>query len=372
MRDLSLPLYQQIAETFRRRIALGELSPGDRLPTVRDTAHTWGCTPGTVNRAYAILAEEGLVASHRGKGTFVTPGPLPIRRTERSWAELIHHAEAFLLQALREGHEPTDVESALSVALARWHDLQTTAATPKDPPSIPATRLLRFSGSHDLAVEIMVRLYKDRPESPQLITHFCGSLGGLIALARGEADVAGVHLWDAESGEYNLPFVRRILPGQAMVLITLAHRQLGLVVPRGNPMGIHDISDLARREIRFANRQTGSGTRVWLESQLRSARVRPEQIPGFDREEPTHYGVARAIANDEANAGVGILAAARSQGLEFIPLTKERYDLVFPASAMEQDALQILLKLVRSPRLKDAIEPLGGYDTSESGREMRL
>jgi putative molybdopterin biosynthesis protein len=193
----------------------------------------------------------------------------------------------------------------------------------------------------------------------------------LIALAQDEADLAGTHLWDESTDTYNLPFVKRVLPGRRLVLLTLAHRQLGLILPPGNPGEIKNLQDLAQPEIRFINRQPGSGSRVWLDAQLKMLGVEPNTIEGFDREETTHLGLANAIAQGEATAGLGIHAAASSLGLEFVPLTKEQYDLVIPEHLWNLPQTQALVKIVRSSHFKEAVNSLGGYDLSESGRETR-
>ncbi len=366
------PLYSQIAEAIRRRIATGELNPGDSLPPVRAMANQWGCTPGTVNRAYRTLATEGLVVGRRGKGTYVTPSPVQPSHTAWGWADLVHRAEGFLLQAVSEGHDPIEIEAAFFLAVSRYNELRASQKTRREIPTTPQSGILRFAGSHDLAVEFVARQLSERPSSPLLAISFCGSLGGLLALASDEADLAGIHLWDEGTDAYNIPFVERIFPGRKMVLLTMTHRQLGLIVPRGNPQEIKELGDLARREILFSNRQAGSGTRVWLDAQLKKLAVQVEKIHGYADEHTTHLAVARAIAEGNATVGLGLYAAAASFGLDFIPLTKERYDLVIPAESMAREEIQFLLQMIRSPRSKATIGALGGYDPSEIGNETWL
>ncbi len=194
----------------------------------------------------------------------------------------------------------------------------------------------------------------------ELAAEFAGSLGGLIALSRGEADLAGVHLWDEATDCYNLPFIERILPGDRLVVLTLAHRQLGLLVAPGNPLKIRSLPDLVRPDIRYVNRQAGSGTRVWLDAQLRKMAVPAKKITGYDWEETTHLTVADAIALGKADAGLGICAAGRSTGLDFIPLTSERYDLVIPQRVWKLPAAKALVAVVRSVKLKSLSAFWGG------------
>ena len=370
-------LYVEIAESIRRRIAAGELQPGDKLPPVRDMARRWGCTPGTVSRAYTQLARDGLVEGRRGAGTCVLPNALQADRPTWQWVSLVNRAEQFLLEAIGSGHTPTQAESALSVAIARWQDLRREGVRQPEPEdgadvdrASGAAAGLRFAGSHDLAVERLSQMLTEGTPEVRLSVEYVGSLGGLMALAQAEADVAGAHLWDETTDTYNVSFVRRLLPGRRVALVTLAHRSLGLITPPGNPQGLRCLGDLACPDVCLVNRQSGSGTRVWLDAQLKAAGISPESVPGYDREELTHLAVARAIRDEEATVGLGIRAAASAYGLDFVPLTKERYDLVLPEGLWEAPGAQALIDVIRSPHFKEAIVELGGYDTSETGREV--
>ncbi len=282
-------VYQEIAEAIRRRIASGELKPGDKLPPVRTMAQTWDCTPGTVSRAYTELAQDGLVKGRRGGGTRVSAGSLVEERPLWGWAALINQAEAFLLEALSDGHSPAEAEAALSAAIARWRELQSHGPPGREPEKARDTKELRFAGSHDLTVELLRTFFAEASPEADLSINFVGSLGGLMALARGEADVAGVHLWDELTDRYNIPFVQRLLPGRRTVLVTLAQRSLGLITPPGNPQGLESPADLAGAGVRLVNRQAGSGTRVWLDAQLKALGIQPESLEGYEREVLTHH-----------------------------------------------------------------------------------
>jgi len=230
---------------------------------------------------------------------------------------------------------------------------------------------LRFAGSHDLTVELLGRMLTETsPEAHLSIEiEYVGSLGGLMALARGEADVAGTHLWDETTDTYNVPFVRRLLPGQRVALLTLVHRSLGLITPPDNPQELASLADLTRPDVLLVNRQSGSGTRVWLDAQLGALGIAPESLLGYEREELTPLAVARAVEQGQASVGLGIHAAAAAYGLGFVPLTKERYDLAILESVWPSPVMQALLKVIRSPRFKQAVVALGGYDTAETGQE---
>ncbi|MFW6068042.1 MAG: substrate-binding domain-containing protein [Chloroflexota bacterium] len=371
-------LYQEIAESFRRQIASGELAPGDKLPPIRKLASTWSCTPGTVSRAYRILADEGLVVSHRGKGTRVAANVL--QRADRRggeggsnelrWARLINRAEQFLLEGVAADFSGSEVQAALTVALSRWRELQKT----KDRSKAPAKDewQLRFAGSHDLLVENVANVLMGASPPVEVELSFSGSLGGLMALLRGEADVAGCHLWDEQTDSYNVSYVERLLADVDVVMMTLVHRSLGLLVSEDMVGQVRALADLARSEVKMVNRQRGSGTRVWLDAHLRRENVDAADIAGYEREVTTHIAVAQAVADGRANVGPGIHAAAAAYGLGFVPLTKERYDLVFLQNVWESPAAVAFVEYVRSDAFKRLVESMGGYDSRESGQVRQV
>jgi molybdopterin molybdotransferase/putative molybdopterin biosynthesis protein len=193
------------------------------------------------------------------------------------------------------------------------------------------------------------------------------SLAALRLLGRGEAHAAGTHLWDADSGEYNLPYIRRELVGRRLVVVTLSQWQQGLIVARGNPKGISSPAELARRDVTLVNREAGSGSRTLLDIWLRAAGLAATQVQGYRREVSSHLEVAAAIASGMSDVGPGILAVARALGLDFIPLQQERYDLVIPLEFLNAPAFQALLEIVVSRPFQEELEALGGYDSSQAG-----
>ena len=222
-------------------------------------------------------------------------------------------------------------------------------------------------GSHDLTLDLLSSELSKAHTGLSLSSSNVGSLGGLIALQRGEAHIAGSHLMDEQTGEYNVSYVRRYLPGKSVLLVNLVYRDQGLIVPKGNPRGLKGLEDLTRGDVQFVNRQRGAGTRVLLDFQLQQMGASPEQIQGYGREEYTHLAVAAAVAGGSADTGLGILAAARALDLDFVPLMKERYDLVIPRDVYESDLLRPLLDLIRGPSFRQQVEALGGYDASQMG-----
>ncbi|RJQ42859.1 MAG: molybdopterin biosynthesis protein [Gaiellales bacterium] len=225
-------------------------------------------------------------------------------------------------------------------------------------------------GSHDIALDLLASdLRRQHPELMLSSTHV-GSLGGLMALKRGEAHLAGTHLMDEETGEYNLSFINRYLPDAKIRLINLAYREQGIMVRSGNPLGINSIEDIIARDAVFINRQKGSGTRILLDFKLKQKHIEPATMQGYEREEYSHMAVAAAVLDGAADAGLGILAAARALGLEFIPVATERYDLAIPGEFYRMPQIQALLEVMSGEGFREKLLSLGGYDTSRTGTLM--
>ncbi len=226
-------------------------------------------------------------------------------------------------------------------------------------------------GSHDNALDILANVLKKNYPTFSLSSAHVGSMGGLIALKKGEAHMAGTHLLDEETGEYNVSYIRRILGQRKILLINLVYRQQGLMVPKGNPKNIQGFGDLTRADVVFINRQQGAGTRLLTDKYLRELGIAPKDVKGYEREEYTHMAVASAVLTDIADTGMGILASAEALGLDFIPLAKERYDLAIPADFIEMPSLSAILQIIRkSIEFKASVESMGGYDISDMGKVM--
>lgn len=222
-------------------------------------------------------------------------------------------------------------------------------------------------GSHDNALDVLADELKAGHGDFTLSSSHVGSLGGLMAIKNKGCHLAGAHLLDSSDGSYNISYIKRYLPETKVCLVTLLFRDQGLILAKGNPKRIQGIEDLEREEIRFVNRQAGSGTRILLDYKLAAAGMDPSRIAGYENEEYTHMSVAVAVLGRVADVGLGIHAAARALDLDFIPVVTERYDLVIPEEYMDSPPIQRLLEVIQSRNFKARVEALGGYHMEETG-----
>ena len=225
-----------------------------------------------------------------------------------------------------------------------------------------------FTGSNDLSIGVLDDQLRAQATGLKISASNVGSLGGLVALKRGEAHVVGTHLLDPATGAYNLPDLKKQKLLSTSVVMTLVVREQGLIVPKRNPKRIKTLADLTRPDVRFINRQPGAGTRVLLDYKLSKLGISHERITGYEREETTHMAVAAAVASGLADAGLGVRSAAAALGLGFVPVEREEYDLVFHRDFFESEMGQHLVAVIRSAAFKRAVERLDGYDTTSTGR----
>ncbi|MDD5371324.1 MAG: molybdopterin biosynthesis protein [Anaerolineaceae bacterium] len=223
-------------------------------------------------------------------------------------------------------------------------------------------------GSHDLTLDLLAQYLAEKGR--RLASVNAGSLGGLVALRRGEAHLAGSHLLDPLTGEYNLSYIRQYLPGIPVSLYAWVGRRQGLIVQKGNPLNIRGLEDLPRSEVSFVNRQRGAGTRVLLDFHLSKLGIPSESVRGYEREEYTHLAVAAAVSSARATCGLGIAAAAQALDLDFIPLFDEEYDLVIPRRFEQTPLLAPLFEIGRSDPFRQAVAALPGYDVSRMGEKL--
>jgi molybdate-binding protein len=302
-------MVQTLAQTLASEIADGRRPSGSVLPSTRALAAELGCAPGTVARAYGQLRRAGLIAARDRARATVAAGGSP---------------------------------------RARWW--------------LAGGRRLRLAGSDDPALDALVRA---AGEAVEVAAGPRGSVHGLEAMARGQADACVLHLLHAESGRYNDPYVRRLLPGEPVVLVHLWRREVGLVVPRGNPLGLSGVGDLAGR--RVAWRARGSGSRLLLERLLAEAGV--EAPPESGEPADSHLAVAAAVAAGAADAGLAVRAVARACDLDFVGVTVEPFELALRAEAV--DSAAGLLARLHDPGFTAQVDALGGYDLTKTGAQRR-
>jgi len=226
-------------------------------------------------------------------------------------------------------------------------------------------------GSHDNALDLLANSLKKKYPKLSLSSAHVGSMGGLMALKRGEAHIAGTHLLDEETGEYNISFIKKFLSDKKILLVNLVYREQGLLVLKGNPKNIRGFEDLARKDVVFINRQSGAGTRLLTDKYLKELCMNPKNVRGYEREEYTHIGVASAVLTGIADTGLAILASAKALELDFIPVAKERYDIAIPFEFYNTEMIQNLLSIIKEDnKFRDMVASLGGYDITDMGKVM--
>lgn len=364
------PEYAQIVEQIRLAVARGELKPGEQLAPVRELARQLGVNPSTAARAYRELEQAGVIETAGRRGTRVTAAANVADLADLRAARLRGLAERAVVEALAQGYTADEIEAALGLQLAAWRARRSPGAT-RTAPHEPG-RLTRFAGSHDLALEALWA--QARLAHPQVAwdVSYVGSLDGLLALIHGAAGLAGAHILDEETGEYNLPILRRLFPGGQVCTIALAERQQGLIVARGNPRGIRGLADLMRDDIRFINRQPGSGTRALLEHRLRPFGLTSVRLGRHEQTAATHMAVATAVAQGRADVGLGLQAAAQALDLDFLPVAMERYDLVCYTVDRDRPPLASLFDLLVSTAFRRVIGQMPGYRTEHTGEVRSL
>ncbi len=225
-------------------------------------------------------------------------------------------------------------------------------------------------GSHDNTIDILADELVRVDGRYFLTSSHVGSMGGLMAIKRGHAHLAGAHLLDPETGDYNFPYIKRYLKDIPVKVVNLVHREQGLIIQKGNPKNIRGLEDLTRDDVVFVNRQRGSGTRILLDFRLSQLGISGDRIKGYRQEEFTHMGVAVNVLSGSADVGMGIYAAARALDLDFIPVVSERYDLIIPLKFWNDDKIRLLIDIIRSKEFRDRVLELGGYDVSDTGKVL--
>lgn len=219
----------------------------------------------------------------------------------------------------------------------------------------------------DTILDILAKYIEKQNRHVRPLRSFVGSMDSLISMYQGEADIVSTHLFDGDTGEYNIPYIRRLLVGYSYVVVNIAFRNAGLYVAKGNPKGVATWDDLTRPDIRIVNREKGSGARVLLDEQMRLRGISRFTVAGYESEESSHLGVAGKVATGQADVGIGIEKAAAMVNVDFIPLIQERYDLVMIKKPANMDWLDGVLGILRSDSFKSELASIRGYDLSLTG-----
>ncbi len=253
---------------------------------------------------------------------------------------------------IERGNEGLEAGSRCTVVLSKPRDL--------------IDRTLVCIGSHDISMDFLADIMQQK-HNIRLVSTNVGSMGGIMSLMKGECHFAGVHLLDSETGDYNSSYITKYLNNSPWILVNLLYREQGLIVKKGNPMNIKDITDLSQYNVRYINRQRGAGTRVLFDYLLDKAGLSQDQINGYTREEYTHLAVAAAVKNDAADCGLGIYASAKALDLNFIPFSEERYDLCLLPDLMDKKNIEVLMEIITGSEFKKRVMDFGGYSFRNTG-----
>jgi putative molybdopterin biosynthesis protein len=299
-----------------------------------------------------------------------------LRIAKNTVYELIKRGE---LRAYKVGNKfrfnPRDVEAYKSGSSPQESDAPLITAAPAESAAAPQSR--QGSGfilcGQDILLDLLAQRLESNPKGGRVFRSYLGSYNGLYALYQRSVNAATAHLWDSRTDSYNLPFLPYVLPGTPVVVVHLALRTVGFYVPAGNPKGLGSWADLARTDLTLVNRERGSGIRVLLDERLRLLGIPTRHVAGYGRACTTHLAAASAVARGGGDYALGNEKSGRQvNGIDFIPLQEERYELVFLKDDLGQPMFQALMEAVQSPSFRQELEGLGGYGTRETGKIMEF
>ncbi len=278
------------------------------------------------------------------------------------------------LAAYRVGRQmrvdASDLEAYKVKAKGGYKHQPPAASVPPSAAKEPGIARDIIISGQDVSLDMLASHLRSRAEDYRPLRSYVGSMNSLIAMYAGQADIVSTHLYDGDTGEYNLSYVRSILSGHRYVVVNLLSRWAGFYVQADNPRGIHSWEDLQRPGVRMVNREKGSGARTLIEEQFRLHGIKGCDVAGYEREEGNHLAVAGAVARKEADVGIGIEKAARLVGVEFLPLVRERYDLVLLKNETNEKLIAHVLDILRSDAFRKELEAIGGYELTHTGKIM--
>lgn len=297
--------------------------------------------------------------------------------TAQEAADLLKVKKATVYEMVKRGEIPA-VKIGKQVRIAQ-EDLEAKlrpGVGKQETPQVPAETAggggIVLCGQ-DSCLNIIANYVSALPGAVPVLRSYAGSYNSLHQLYQGKADIATSHLWDEESGSYNFPFITRLLPGLPVTVVRLLGRNMGVYVKSGNPKGVTGVESLAGGRVSMVNREKGSGTRILLDEKLKTLGIDRRTVPGYDREYNNHLSIAGAVARGEADFGMGAETAARQvDGIEFLSLQKEWYDLVFPTEREGEPTFQLLMEYLTGGGFREEVAATGNYDLSQTGQVFRL
>lgn len=297
--------------------------------------------------------------------------------TAQEAADLLKVKKATVYEMVKRGDIPA-VKIGKQVRIAR-EDLEAKLRPGTGKQETAASRQESVGGSgivlcgQDSCLNIIANHISALPGAMPMLRSYAGSYNSLNQLYQGKADIATSHLWDEESGSYNFPFITRLVPGIPVTVVRLLGRNMGIYVKSGNPKRIAGVESLAGGRVSMVNREKGSGTRILLDEKLKALSIDRREIPGYFREYNNHLSIAGAVSRGEADFGMGAETAARQvDGIEFLPLQKEWYDLVFPTERELEPTFCLLMEYLTGGGFQEEVAATGNYDLSQTGQVFRL
>lgn len=296
--------------------------------------------------------------------------------TAQEAADYLKLKKATVYEMVKRGDLPSvKVGKQLRISRSALEALAGTAhREERDRPERDRPRSSIVLCGQDASLDLIANAVSAQPGNGSVVLRsYAGSYNSLNMLYQGRVDIATAHLWDEESQSYNLPYLRKLLPGLEVQAVRLFGRTMGMYIQAGNPKGITGLDDLRRRDLRLVNRERGSGTRVFLDEKRKALGIPSRQISGYQREQTTHMTVAGAVARGEGDLGFGAEAAARQiPGVDFLPLQREWYDMVFLRERREERPFQAVMDYVGGPGFLRDLDQTGTYDLSQTGRVFEL
>jgi putative molybdopterin biosynthesis protein len=360
------PKYKQIVEQVKRQIASLHIKADERMPSIKEMAKSLQISPTTVSRAYRYLQYEGLLKAGTCSRTVVTGSAKESRLPNTSYNQLTGLVNDLLLESLHLGYLPEELPTMVSLQLARWQIDADQAERVFWGAGTPAS-MIRVAGVDDTSLDLLLNLFQFKQPTVRVRRVSTGSLGGLLSLQQGKADLALIQLFANEAIEEYCLIIKRVYPDR-FVLMLLSRLTLGFAVPAGNPNKFSDPADFRRPHFSFLNLNRKYGNRIWLDRVLWQRGIQPDKVKGYHRELDSYLDIACAILRGEANIGLGSGPISAACGLGLVPSETVSNYLVVPVRNLVYPVFASFFDAVNGTAFKQAVGLLEGYDTSSNGK----